>query len=161
MDRAKFAENQWNKEYPDLDAEPMMLFGRLGELHQLIAHKILAPNFEKHGLQAGEFDVLATLRRSGEPFTLTPTELYKTAMISSGSMTNRIDRLCQAQLVQRLPNPKDKRGTLVQLTQQGRSVIEKVLTPHVDGLAAVLSCLEAAERQQLAELLLKLIQNVD
>lgn len=161
MDRAKRAVTQWQQERPDINCDPMIIFGRFGQLHQLLSQKIMNPFFAEQGLQPGEFDVLATLRRSGVPYALTPTELYEDAMISSGSMTNRIDRLVKLTLVERRPNPKDKRGTLVGLTEQGFDLIDNILQEHVGNQQKVLSVLEPQQQEQLSALLLKLINSVE
>ncbi len=92
LDAASAAAEQWRKERPDIDPFPMELLGRLGEITLLIMRDRLTPFFMEHGLQSGEFDVLATLRRSGAPYEITPTRLYESAMLSSGGMTARIDR---------------------------------------------------------------------
>lgn len=157
MDRAGQAVEQWNRERPDLDVSPMLLLGRLGEAALVIARERLNPLFAEYGLQPGEFDVLATLRRSGAPYALTPTALYDAAMMSSGGMTNRIDRLQQAGWVERRPNPEDGRGTLVALTKAGFALIDEVVGAHVENQRAVLSALTEAEQRQLAKLLGKLI----
>lgn len=163
MDRAGQAVEQWNRERPDLDVSPMLLLGRLGEAALVIARERLNPLFAEYSLQPGEFDVLATLRRSGAPYALTPTALYDAAMMSSGGMTNRIDRLQQAGWVERRPNPEDGRGTLVALTKAGFALIDEVVGAHVANQRAVLSVLTEAEQRQLAKLLGKLIdgQRVD
>src|SRR3569832_1575086 len=116
MDRAARAIEQWRRERPDLDVSPMGAIGRLNEASALIARDRLAPVFARFGLQSGEFDVLATLRRSGAPYALTPTELYEATMVTSGAMTARLDRLEKAGLIQRAPHPNDRRGVVVQLT---------------------------------------------
>ncbi|ANJ71203.1 MarR family transcriptional regulator [Ralstonia insidiosa] len=157
MDRAAQAVEQWNRERPDLDASSMLLLGRLGEAALVIARERLNPLFADFGLQPGEFDVLATLRRSGAPYALTPTALYDATMMSSGGMTNRIDRLQQAGWVERRPNPEDGRGTLVALTKAGFALIDKAVSAHVENQRAVLSVLTDAEQRQLAKLLAKLI----
>lgn len=157
MDRAAQAVEQWNRERPDLDVSSMLLLGRLGEAALVIARERLNPLFAQFGLQPGEFDVLATLRRSGAPYALTPTALYDAAMMSSGGMTNRIDRLQQAGWVERRPNPDDGRGTLVGLTKAGFVLIDKAVSAHVENQRAVLSVLTDAEQRQLAKLLAKLI----
>ena len=157
MDRAEFAAAQWAKEMPGLKTEPMVLLGRLGETAQVIARDRLNPLFEKFGLQPGEFDVLATLRRSGSPYALTPTDLYEVAMISSGSMTNRLDRLEKSGFVDRRPNPGDKRGTIVRLTATGRAIIETAILSHVDNQVAILEGLSEYEQAQLSMLLKKLL----
>ncbi len=157
MDRAAQAVEQWNRERPDLDVGSMLLLGRLGEAALVIARERLNPLFADFGLQPGEFDVLATLRRSGAPYALTPTALYDATMMSSGGMTNRIDRLQQAGWVERRPNPEDGRGTLVALTKAGFALIDKAVSAHVENQRAVLSVLSDAEQRQLAKLLAKLI----
>ncbi|MGM3275219.1 MarR family winged helix-turn-helix transcriptional regulator [Ralstonia sp. 24A2] len=157
MDRAAQAVEQWNRERPDLDVGSMLLLGRLGEAALVIARERLNPLFAEFGLQPGEFDVLATLRRSGAPYALTPTALYDATMMSSGGMTNRIDRLQQAGWVERRPNPEDGRGTLVALTKAGFALIDKAVSAHVENQRAVLSVLTDAEQRQLAKLLAKLI----
>ncbi|AXV73292.1 MarR family winged helix-turn-helix transcriptional regulator [Ralstonia nicotianae] len=158
MDRAAQAVEQWNRERPDLDVSSMLLLGRLGEAALVIARERLNPLFAEYGLQPGEFDVLATLRRCGAPYALTPTALYDAAMMSSGGMTNRIDRLQQAGWVERRPNPEDGRGTLVALTNAGFALIDEAVSAHVENQRAVLSVLTEVEQRQLAKLLAKLIE---
>ena len=157
MDRAGKAIAQWRKERPDLDVSPMAVLGRLGEAATLVARDRLAPLFARYGLQHGEFDVLATLRRSGAPFSLTPTALYETTMVTSGAMTNRLDRLEKAGLIRRVPHPSDRRGLMVQLTEEGRELIDRAVEAHIDNEHRILSCLDAEERERLAALLEKLI----
>ncbi len=157
MDRAGKAIAQWRKERPDLDVSPMAVLGRLGEAATLVARDRLAPLFARFGLQHGEFDVLATLRRSGAPFSLTPTALYETTMVTSGAMTNRLDRLEKAGLIRRVPHPSDRRGLMVQLTEEGRELIDRALEAHVENEHRILSGLSAEERERLAALLEKLI----
>ena len=105
MDRAGRAVAQWNRELPGLDVSSMLVLGRLAECALVITRDRINPLFAEFGLQPGEFDVLATLRRSGAAQGLTPTALYEDMMISSGSMTNRIDRLESAGLVNACPIP--------------------------------------------------------
>ena len=157
MDRATKAAEQWAQERPDLETGPMVLLGRLGEAALIITRDRLNPVFASFGLQPGEFDVLATLRRSGAPYALTPTALYEAAMISSGSMTNRIDRLEKSGLVERRPNPIDGRGTLVGLTAKGLATIDKVVEVHVKTQHDAVNGLTQQERSQLSQLLGKLI----
>jgi len=156
-DRAGEAAAQWARERPDLDALPMVVIGRLLEAAQLIQRDGLAPFLAVHGLQHGEFDVLMTLRRAGTPHRLTPTALYEAAMISSGGMTGRLDRLEKAGLVARHANPADRRGLLVGLTEQGLALIDGILGPHIANEDALLAGLEQAERQALDRLLAKLL----
>ena len=120
----------------------------------------LNPLFAEHGLQPGEFDVLATLRRSGAPYALTPTALYEAAMLSSGGMTNRIDRLETAGLIERQKHPTDRRGVLVALTSQGKELIDKLVLLHVANEQRMLAALTTREQTQLGQLLDKLLQGM-
>jgi DNA-binding MarR family transcriptional regulator len=157
MGRASRAVEQWRKERPDLDVRPMAVIGRLSEASQVISRGRLAPLFASFGLQSGEFDVLATLRRSGTPFALTPTALYEATMVTSGAMTARLDRLEKAGLIARAPHPEDRRGVLVQLTEKGRQLIDEAVTAHVENERGILAGLTAKEQDTLIELLEKVI----
>jgi DNA-binding MarR family transcriptional regulator len=138
----------------------MAVIGRLNEVSSLIARDRLAPLFARFGLQAGEFDVLATLRRSGSPYALTPTALYEATMVTSGAMTNRLDRLEKAGLILRAPHPNDRRGIVVRLTEQGLALIDEAVAAHVANEHQILSGLTLAERETLSQLLEKLIGSV-
>ena len=157
MDRADVAIKQWAQERPDLPSLPMAVFGRLSEAAEVVMRDHLNPLFADAGLQPGEFDVLATLRRSGDPYMLSPTRLYEAAMISSGGMTNRLDRLERAGLIERRPDPGDRRGKQIALTPTGRRLIDETLTRHVANEEQLLSALTAAEQEKLNALLRKLI----
>lgn len=157
MDRAGKAIEQWRKERPDLDVSPMGVIGRLNEASSLIARDRLAPVFARFGLQHGEFDVLATLRRSGKPYALTPTDLYEATMVTSGAMTARLDRLEKAGLIRRAPHPSDRRGVVVQLTEKGLALVDEALAAHVANEHEILAGLTREERETLAKLLEKLI----
>lgn len=159
-DRAKKAIEQWRRERPDIDPSAMATIGRLLQAAKLIERDNLNPVFARFGLQKGEFDVLASLLRSGAPYELTPTELYEALMLSSGAMTSRVDRIEQAGLVERRPDPDDRRGTRVRLLPAGRKLIDRVLVVHLENEEAILSGLTAAERNQLDKLLAKLIANL-
>jgi DNA-binding MarR family transcriptional regulator len=157
MDRADVAVEQWARERPDLRPLPMAVFGRLSEAAERVMREHMNPVFAEVGLQPGEFDVLATLRRSGEPYMLSPTRLYEAAMISSGGMTDRLDRLERAGLVERRPDPKDRRGKLIALTDAGRRLIDETIGRHVANEERLLSSLTQAEQETLDALLRKLI----
>ncbi len=143
---------QWQRERPDLDVSAMGLLGRLGRLHAHL-RRDLDLNFARHGLSAANFDILATLRRAGEPFALSPGDLLATAMITSGTMTARIDQLEKMQLVLRVPNPQDGRGVIVQLTPAGRALVDAAVTTHVATQARLVAALTADERAALDGLL--------
>ena len=150
---------QWAVARPDLDVSAMGVFARLSRADRLLK-KSLAETFEGYGLNRGEFDVLATLRRAGEPYGLTPTELYRSMMLSSAAMTNRIDRLEERGLVAREPDPDDRRGVRIRLTAEGLELIEGALGAHVEGEERLLAALSGDERRQLAELLAKLMSSM-
>ncbi len=147
---------QWHRERPDLDVSPMGVIGRIGRLAKHLERAIEA-TFSEFGLTIGEFDVLAALRRSGQPYQLSPTQLFNTLMVSSGTMTHRIDRLEQSELVKRVPDPSDRRGTLIELTDKGFNAIEKAVEAHVVNEHRILAVLEESERKALALLLRKLL----
>jgi DNA-binding MarR family transcriptional regulator len=160
MGRASRAIDQWRKERPDLELRPMAVIGRLSEASQAISRGRLAPLFASFGLQSGEFDVLATLRRAGAPFALTPTALYEATMVTSGAMTARLDRLEKAGFIARAPHPEDRRGVLVRLTDKGRELIDEAVTAHVGNERRILSGLTVEEQDVLIGLLEKLIASV-
>ena len=147
---------QWQRERPDLDASPMGVIGRMARLAKHLDRSI-QETVSEFDLNPGEFDVLATLRRSGHPYQLSPTDLFKALMISSGTITHRIDRLERAELVTRIPDPSDRRGTLIALTDKGLSLIEQAVEAHVDNAHHMLSTLEESELKSLALLLRKLV----
>jgi len=151
---------QWKRERPDLDVAALGLMGRLLRAAQL-ADVELGRGFAQHDLQPGWFDLLAALRRAGTPFELNPTQLMATTMLSSGGMTKRLDRLEDAGLVQRRPDPSDRRGTLVGLTKQGRELVDAALVTHVGKEERLLQPLSASERRALDELLRKLLVGLD
>ncbi len=157
MSRSELAGKQWGKERPDIDPFPMQLIGLLAELNEVIAREKLNPLFLQYELHPGEFDVLATLRRAGQPYALTPTNLYEATMISSGGMTNRIDRLERAELIERKAHPTDRRGTMIILTSKGLKVIDELLLKHVENEVKVLSGLDDIEQKELYRLLEKLM----
>ncbi len=121
---------QWAKQRPDIDTRPMATIGRIVRLSALFS-EAMNTTFVKHGLSAASFDVLATLLRSGPPHALSPNELLATMMVTSGTMTHRIDQLEKDGLVARVPNPDDKRSVHVRLTETGRHIIDAAVTDHV------------------------------
>ena len=151
---------QWQKERPDLDVSPMGIIGRMTRLAKYLKLEI-GKTFAQFGLNPGEFDVLATLRRSGQPYRLSPTELYNSMMVSSGTMTNRIDGLEKAELVQRLPDPSDRRGTLIQLTDKGFDLIERTVEAHVINEHRILEALDKSELETFTILMRKLLISLE
>jgi DNA-binding MarR family transcriptional regulator len=129
----------------------MGVIGRLSRLAQHIEHALQA-EFASLGISPGEFDVLATLRRAGSPYQLNPTHLYQALMLSSGAMTNRLDRLEKAGYVKRLPDPQDRRGTLIQLTDLGVQFIDRAVEVHLRNEQRLIEHLSPDQREQLTRL---------
>jgi DNA-binding MarR family transcriptional regulator len=147
---------QWKVARPDLDTRPMEIIGRILRI-EFIAGARIRRVLQRHGVDWGGFDVLATLRRSGAPYRMTPTALYRELVLSSGAMTNRLDVLEQAGLVERQTDPNDRRGTLIELTKEGKAVLDRALEAHLQGEAQMLAHLPRDEQKCLADLLKKLL----
>jgi DNA-binding MarR family transcriptional regulator len=147
---------QWARERPDLDVSPVGVIGRVERLARYL-ERATQKTFTQYKLTAGEYDVLAALRRTGPPHRLSPTELFSTMIVSSGAMTNRLDQLERAGWVERLRDPNDRRGVLVQLTPQGRSLIDDAVVVQVANERRLLSMLSGPELETLADLLRKLL----
>ena len=145
---------QWHRERPELDVSPMHVLGRLSRVAQQ-AERRLEGNFSRHGLDAGSFDVLATLRRNGPPYTLSPKDLAASAMITSSAVAQRLNRLEDRGLITRAKSSVDGRGTEVTLTQQGRDLVDATLPTHLAAEEELLAGLSASERHALADLLRK------
>lgn len=151
---------QWRRERPDLDVSALALVGRLFRVVHL-ADGRLSQGLAANDLQAGWFDLLAALRRSGPPFELNPTELMRTTLLSSGGMTKRIDRLADEGLVERRPDPEDRRGTLVRLSRRSKALIDRALETHLANEERLLAPLSREERKQLDRLLRKLLAELE
>lgn len=152
MDHVDEILAQWRKERPDLDVAPMGLIGRMKRLTQVLSRE-MEKTWSEFDLNAASFDVLATLRRSGPPFRLSPAGLIASTMVTSGTMTNRIDQLEKAGLVERVQNPDDGRSFLISLTDEGFRVIDAAVAEHVKAQGRLVSGLSVQERRQLDELL--------
>ena len=139
---------QWKQELPELAAENMLLIGRLKRAAALIGRE-LEKVYGEYGLTEGSFDVLATLRRSGAPYTLTPTELFSALMVTSGTMTTRLKNLENQGLIDRLPNPDDARSLLVRLTDKGKELIEQAVFPHVENQKRLMEKLDLKTKTSL------------
>lgn len=147
---------QWRRERPDLDASPMGVIGRVGRCAALLRRE-LDVVFNSFGITAWEFDVLATLRRSGAPYCLAPTTLFSTLMITSGTMTRQLQQLEAAGWVSRMPNPNDARSMLVQLTAPGLELIDRAVAAHVANEARILAPIAPAELAELETRLAELL----
>jgi DNA-binding MarR family transcriptional regulator len=151
---------QWHRERPDLDVGPMAIVGRLFRATAL-ADAALTPPLAALGLQPGWSDLLAALRRAGSPFELNPTDLVRATMLTSGGITKRLDRMTEAGLIERRPDPSDRRGTLVRLTRRGRTVIDKAMPIHMANEARLIDSLTAAQRRALEGLLRTLLVGLE
>jgi DNA-binding MarR family transcriptional regulator len=147
---------QWRRERPELNAGPLELFGRLFQAAAL-TDSILGEQLAGYGLQPGWFDLLAALRRAGKPYELNPTQLMRATMLSSGGTTKRLDRLAEAGLVERRPDPSDRRGVLVRLTPHGTEVIDKAIETHLGNEERLLQAFTPGDRRTLGQLLRRLL----
>jgi len=151
---------QWQAERPDLDVSPLQVVGRVSRVSRVVDQH-LKRVFDRHGLEAWEYDVLAALRRSGPPYALSAGDLLAALMITSGAVTNRIDRLERRGYVRRTKVPDDKRIVRVELTEAGCAAIEDALPDHLDNEARMLAALSPDERRRLERLLRKLERSLD
>ena len=151
---------QWARERPDLDTTAMAVFGRIYRLARMSGDHVERA-YADYGIGRAEFDVLATLRRSGAPFQLSPGVLAESMMLSSGGTTARLDRLEKAGLVERIPSPGDRRSVLVRLTDQGREIIDGAVAAGLEEQRRLLSHMTPAMVRQLSNLLRVALQDVD
>ena len=150
----------WARERPDLDVAPLAVLSRVTRLARHLDRERRAA-FAEHGLEAYEFDVLAALRRAGEPYELTPGQLLHQTLVGSGTMTNRLDRMEARGLVGRRRDPADGRGVRVRLTAAGRDRADATVTALLDRERTLLAALPAADRDRLAELLRTVLGNFE
>src|SRR4051794_1896927 len=146
---------EWRVARPELDPRPIGIVGRVSRLARELEAR-LEPVYRAHGLEAGWHDVVATLRRSGPPYRLRVTDLTASTMIGSSGTTKRLDRLERNGLVARSPDPNDRRGTLIELTDKGLALIDGVTAAHLENERELIAGLSAEEQEQLAGLLRKL-----
>ena len=151
---------RWQAERPDLDVAPLQVLSRVSRLARHLDRARRAA-FTAHGLETWEFDVLSALRRQGPPYQLSPGALVRATLVTSGTMTNRIDRLAAAGLVYRHPDPQDKRGVQVQLTERGARTADAALADLLDRERALLTGLNAGAQSELASLLRILLAPFD
>lgn len=150
---------QWRQERPDIDTWPLNILGRVVRLERLLERQY-KQFFAEHDLEPFEFDVLTTLRRSGEPYELTANALLKASMVTSGAITNRIDRMEDRGLVERVRDLDDRRSVRVRLTPHGRAVIDEILSLHLAKGAHILQPLDPVECEQLANGLRTLLESL-
>jgi DNA-binding MarR family transcriptional regulator len=146
----------WARERPDLDVRPLEVLSRVTRLARHL-DRARRTAFAAHGLEVWEFDVLAALRRAGRPYVLSPGTLLAQTMVTSGTMTNRVDRLESRGLVQRMPDPADRRGVRVRLTPRGKERVDAALSDLLDRERSLLSGLPSDRQQDLSGLLRALV----
>ncbi|VAV98803.1 Transcriptional regulator, MarR family [hydrothermal vent metagenome] len=160
MDHVDKVLAQWHSERPDLDVTSMGLVGRLKRTAGHLSQG-MGKTFAGFGLNSASFDVLATLRRSGPPYRLLPSDLLAAMMVTSGTMTNRIDQLERAGWVKREHNPKDGRSVFISLTDKGFELIDAAVTAHVKTQDQLTSGLSPTEYETLDRLLAKFLQSLE
>ena len=138
----------WRRERPDLDVDPMEVLSRISRLARHL-DRLRAGAFSAHDLESWEFDVLAALRRSGPPYRLSPGQLLRETLVTSGTMTNRVDRLAERGLVTRQDHPNDRRGVLVELTDAGRNVVDSAFAELMSAERQITAALDVANHDQL------------
>lgn len=159
-DRTAHLIEQRQRETPNIRLDGMEIFARANRLAR-ITRQWIEPTFANHGLDTGEFDVLATLRRGGAPFCQRPTELYQSLMITSGGLTDRLNRLSRKGLVERVVSDSDRRSALVRLTSQGLATIDAAFAEDMAVEESLLSSLSHEDRGQLATLLARLLADLE
>jgi DNA-binding MarR family transcriptional regulator len=152
--------DQWAEERPELDTSLLRLGARIVRLSRFL-DRAAAEHLAPWELSEGEQNVLAALRRAGAPYELTPTELYRSLLVSSGAMTNRLDRLEEAGLLVRTPDPDDRRRTRVRLTERGRELVDAAMDAHREALEGIFDGLTPAEADQLEDLLRGVLRRLE
>ncbi|ORM61953.1 MarR family transcriptional regulator [Pantoea rodasii] len=151
---------QWQRERPDLDSSPMGPLGRLKRCAALLEQR-LESTFSESELCMWEFDMLATLRRAGAPYSLSPTELFSTLMVTSGTMTHRLKRLESRGLINRMVNLNDARSMLVQLSGDGLALIDRAVEKHIENEKQILSGLSSSTLEALDHRLADLLRSLE
>ncbi|MDL5029295.1 MarR family winged helix-turn-helix transcriptional regulator [Vibrio sp. BS-M-Sm-2] len=152
MDAIDRVVEQWAKEKPELETEPMAMMGRIMRIAKYMETQV-AELHKKYDMKLGEFDVLATLRRSGKPYRLTPSELIGSMMLTSGAMTNRLDKLEAKGLISREHSKEDRRSVSVQLTKDGLILIDQMMTEHVEMQKKLVKSMSASQKKNTNQLL--------
>ncbi|RIV36708.1 MarR family transcriptional regulator [Flagellimonas lutimaris] len=150
---------EWERERPGLDVSPMKIVGRILSLGRILEKRI-GKVLQSHGIHYSDLDVLATLRRSGSPYALSPKELMESVLITSGAMTALLNRLVKLGLIYRMPDAKDRRSTLACLTEKGKDLIDEVIVVRFEEAADAIEMFNEKEKRELALLLAKMSKNI-
>lgn len=156
LDHVDRVRAQWRRERPDLDTRPVAVIARLGRAARYVDQSF-AEFFARYGLSRADWDVLASLRRSGPPYSLSPTALYRGLMRTSGAMSQRLSSLERKGLIERALDPADRRGIVVTMTEKGRKLVDKIAAEHLANERRLLAPLSRKEQGALADLLKKLL----
>jgi DNA-binding MarR family transcriptional regulator len=159
-DHVDRVREQWHEVRPDLDTAPLGIVARVGRTAAYFDQAVNAL-FGEHGLNRGSWDVLASLRRVGPPYELSPTQLYRGLMRTSGAMTNRLHRLVATGLVERRPDPQDGRGVVVRLTPRGLALVDELAPLHLENEQRLLESLSAADLAALEDILRRLLRRFE
>ena len=159
-DHVDRVREQWRAVRPDIDTSPIAIDARVGRAAAYFDQAI-NEGMARHGLSRSSWDVLASLRRTGPPYELSPTELYRGLMRTSGAMTNRLHRLERSGLIERAPDPGDGRGMLVRLTARGRELVDEIAPQHMETERRLLEHLSAEEREHLESGLRRLLSSLE
>lgn len=159
LDTVDRITRQWNTVRPDLDVSPIAVIGRISRLSRLLELR-LEENFARFGIESWMYDVMATLRRVGEPFELTAGDLVRQAMVTTGAMTNRIDKLAQRGFVERA-SANDRRKVIVRLTPAGFDTVERVVEAHLATERELLAILSSRQRDVMQKLLRSMLLSLD
>lgn len=151
---------QWAVVRPDVDVSPMLIIGRISRLSRLVDRR-LGENFARHGIENWMYDVLATLRRTGPPFELAAGDLVRQTMVTTGAITNRIDRLEERGLVERQPSAGDRRKVIVRLTPAGLQLVDEIVSTHMANEREILSVLSPKQQDEMSRLLRRLLLGLD
>ena len=154
-DHVERVHSLWLRELPDVNLEGSAILARARRITLMVRDKVV-PVLSRHGLDGGEFYVLAALRRAGPPFAMRPTELFRALMVSSGGLTDRLRRLEQRKLIRRRPSDEDRRSLLVELTAEGGRLVERAFREDMEVETAIVAGLSPNQREELARLLKKL-----
>jgi len=160
QDEVDHIVDAWRRERPDLDVAPLHVLSRISRIARLL-DQARGQAFSQHDLDGWEFDVLSALRRASAPYELSPGALMQQTLVTSGTMTNRVDRLTTRGFVERRPAPNDRRGVLVRLTKRGRAVVDAAMADLLDHERSLLTDLPERDRERLATALRTLLSTVE
>ncbi|MBZ5486249.1 MarR family transcriptional regulator [Halomonas aquamarina] len=160
MDHVDKILAQWQQQRPDLNVAPMGTLGRLKRLNHVLM-RAMEKTWAHYGLNESSFDVLATLRREGAPYALSPSDLMASTMVTSGTMTHRLQQLEKAGLIERVKNPDDGRGFLISLSGKGFALIDEAVAAHTETQARLVNGLSDKQRSQLDDLLKRLLAGLE